>query len=151
MRKNSIRTEWKVKFLDRITGIHFRNKDKVVDKILRRIDSSKYGLVSRSKKYNVECFITIEDLRHMLYDAYGTPCKYCNIILTIKNLTIDHMIPISKQGSSNKDNLQVICKKCNKIKGSLDEEKFNILLDWFKTIPDELRKDISIRLAHGIH
>lgn len=41
-------------------------------------------------------------------------CKYCG---TEYNLTIDHIIPVSKGGVTAQTNWQVLCKKCNNKKG----------------------------------
>lgn len=149
--KATQKKEWEERFLERIEGIHKRNKAKVIAKILKRIDTTRSGLATRSKKYGVACEVTVEQLRQLVFDAYGQKCKYCNKILTINTFVVDHIVPISKQGSSNIDNLQIICKTSNSMKGSLLEEQFQVLLDWLETIPEELKKDISIRLARGIH
>jgi 5-methylcytosine-specific restriction endonuclease McrA len=144
-------TDWEDKFLEKIKCCHKRNLPKVVAKIMKRTTTAKAGLIARSKKYNVECNITVDELRELVYDVYGTECKYCGRPITIKNLVFDHIIPISKNGSSNKDNIQVICRTSNGMKGSLTEEHFGILLEWLKTVPEELSKDVRIRLSKGIH
>jgi hypothetical protein len=36
------------------------------------------------------------------------------------------------------------------MKGSLHEDNFQLLLDWLETVPEELKKDIGIRLARGV-
>jgi hypothetical protein len=149
-RKKLETLEWEEKFLQKIKCCHKRNLNKVVARIMKRTSAAKQGLVARSKKYNVECNITTDELRQLVYDAYGTGCKYCNKQITINNFVFDHIIPISRAGSSNKENLQVICKTSNGMKGSLTEEHFQLLLDWLVTIPEELQKDIRVRLSKGI-
>lgn len=150
-KKKTERQLWLNKFLQKAGENHKRNLDKFANKMLSKCDSWKNALVSRSKKMNVECNITITELRNLLHDHYGKKCKYCNKILDINNLVIDHIIPISKGGTSNIENLQIICNTSNSMKGSLDECNFKMLLDWLDTAPEELKKDVSIRLARGIH
>lgn len=149
--KISERQKWKLRFIEKAGEVHKRKLPKFADRMLKRADSWKGSLVSRSKKHNVECNITLTELRQLLFDAYGTECKYCGRILNINTLVLDHTIPISKNGASNLGNLQVICKKSNSMKGSLEEEGFNLLLEWLDSIPEYLAKDISIRLSRGIH
>jgi len=150
IQKTAIRTEWQEKFLEKIKSCHKRNLNKVVNKILKRADSTKIALVNRSKKHNVECNITVEEIRQLIYDFYGQKCKYCDKILNINTFVFDHIIPISKGGSSNIDNIQLICKTSNGMKGSLSEQHFQIVLDWLDTVPEEIKKDISVRLARGV-
>jgi 5-methylcytosine-specific restriction endonuclease McrA len=149
--KSNLRREWYDKFIVVIRQVHRRNLGNIVNRVLKRVDSTKYQMVSRSKKAGVECLVTVEQLRQMLLAKYGTPCKYCNRVLVVKNFTFDHIVPLSKGGASNIENLQVICKTCNHMKGSLIIEHFELLLDWLKTVPYELSRDIKIRLSRGIH
>lgn len=150
-KKKTERQLWLEKFTQKAGEVHKRNLDRFAKKMLSKCDSWKNGLVSRSKKYNVECNVTVEELRQLLYNSYGTQCKYCNKKIDVNTLVIDHIIPISKGGTSNIDNLQIICSTSNSMKGSLDENNFKLLLEWLSTVPEELKKDVYIRLARGIH
>ena len=150
-KKLSVKGLWREKYLEVIKTSHKRNLEKVTERILKRADSAKNSMVTRSNKVNVKCDITLEDVRQLILENYGTKCNYCDAILTINNMVFDHIIPISKDGESTKDNIQLICKKCNGMKGSLNEHHFQMLLDWLNTVPDEVRKDISIRLSRGFH
>ena len=50
-------------------------------------------------------------------------CWYCGEKVGFKNLTMDHIIPLSRGGRSTKDNLVPCCKNCNtKKKNSLPVE-----------------------------
>lgn len=148
--KISTRKEWKQKFIEKASTVHKRNLPRFADRMLKRVDSWKGGLVSRSKKKGVECTITLEELREIMYEAYGRSCKYCGRTMDINNIVMDHIVPISKAGNSNQGNLHAICKASNSMKGSLDESSFHLLLEWLETVPPELKRDISIRLAGGI-
>ncbi len=45
-------------------------------------------------------------------------CHYCGRRVGFKNLTMDHVIPLSHGGRSNKGNLVPCCKECNTAKKS---------------------------------
>ncbi len=45
-----------------------------------------------------------------LFEEYNNCCAICK---SKENLTIDHIIPRSKEGLNGLDNLQILCKKCN--------------------------------------
>jgi 5-methylcytosine-specific restriction endonuclease McrA len=50
-----------------------------------------------------------------LCTAYGFKCLCCN---RKRKLTADHVIPVSKGGTSNIDNIQPLCRPCNSSKGA---------------------------------
>mgnify|MGYP001166694380 FL=1 len=51
----------------------------------------------------------------LLRDMYT--CQYCSEIFDKKDLTLDHVIPKSKKGPSNWENVVTACKSCNLKKG----------------------------------
>jgi len=53
--------------------------------------------------------------KRYIFDKYGNKCLKCG---TKKLLTIDHVIPISKGGTNDSDNLQPLCQRCNSEKGN---------------------------------
>lgn len=60
-------------------------------------------------------------LRHDILERDSYTCKYCGA--SQKNepnllLEVDHIIPISKGGLTSVDNLQTLCWRCNRSKGS---------------------------------
>jgi 5-methylcytosine-specific restriction endonuclease McrA len=52
--------------------------------------------------------------RYNIFKRDGHKCQYCD---TIKDLTLDHLIPRSKGGKSTWKNLVTACKRCNSRKG----------------------------------
>ncbi|MBO7187136.1 MAG: HNH endonuclease [Clostridia bacterium] len=56
-------------------------------------------------------------MRFAIYKRDGYRCCNCGKTQEVECLEIDHIKPISKGGKSTYDNLQTLCKRCNKIKG----------------------------------
>ena len=61
----------------------------------------------------------------LVFNKTGGRCAYCGKVLS-DDATIDHIIPRSKGGGNNLDNLLPSCRSCNTSKGvkSLEEFRF---------------------------
>ena len=46
-------------------------------------------------------------------------CYYCHMKVEKENLTMDHVVPLSRGGKSKKGNIVPACKECNNRKKSL--------------------------------
>ena len=55
--------------------------------------------------------ITDKDLRRL----YSQPCAFCG---TMENLSIDHIIPLSRGGSHSIGNMMTLCRSCNASKNA---------------------------------
>jgi hypothetical protein len=53
-------------------------------------------------------------LRKQVFERDGHRCKICK---RMDCLSIDHIIPVSKGGTNDLDNLQTLCRPCNSAKG----------------------------------
>lgn len=56
-------------------------------------------------------------MRFSIYERDGYRCRICGRSNRFSDLEIDHIKPISKGGKSTYDNLQTLCRRCNKEKG----------------------------------
>jgi len=57
-------------------------------------------------------------LRHTVTERAKGCCEYCKSqeIFSTQNLSVEHIIPISKNGSTTADNLALACQGCNNYK-----------------------------------
>ena len=65
-------------------------------------------------KLPVSRIISHKPSKGMIYKRDDNKCQYCG---STRHLTIDHVIPKSKGGSEDWDNLVVACSSCNTKKG----------------------------------
>lgn len=56
-----------------------------------------------------------ESVRQAVFDRDGRACKECK---STDDLSIDHIVPRSKGGSHDEDNLQTLCRRCNSAKSN---------------------------------
>jgi 5-methylcytosine-specific restriction endonuclease McrA len=97
-----------------------------------------------------EINFTLEDFRREVGDISIKECCYCKTDLTVKNFTVDHMVPVSRPlGTFAMPNLALCCMPCNYQKGSLDYSEFNSLLYLLSCLPPESATDIKRRLTIG--
>jgi len=91
-----------------------------IDEALIRIERSKARELRRSRWWQQKT-------------STGT-CWYCGLQVGFKNLTMDHVIPLSRGGRSTKDNLVPCCKECN------NKKKSSLPVEW-----DEYMDDLKQR------
>lgn len=64
---------------------------------------------------------------------YGFLCLKCGDSFPFVELTVDHILPISKGGTSFIHNLQPLCLNCNRIKGNQE-------IDYRKLMPNQVNR-----------
>jgi len=71
-----------------------------------------------------------EKARHLRHSAWWMKkiakgvCYYCNREVGRSNLTMDHLIPLSRGGKSKKGNIVPACKECN------NKKKYLLPIEW---------------------
>ena len=66
--------------------------------------------------------------KHKLYGQQEGKCAGCNYFLPFRNMTIDHIVPQSKGGTDEKENLQLLCNACNSTKSTRSQSEFIAIL-----------------------
>jgi 5-methylcytosine-specific restriction endonuclease McrA len=105
----------------------------------------------------------------MLVDTLGKPCEYCGEEITLVNASMDHKTPrnnkkvMKKNGEDGsytdteireldkRENLHIVCRKCNGTKGNFSHEEYLVLLEVFKEYPEiqaKMTKRFNIANLH---
>lgn len=82
-------------------------------------------------------------------EGNGVSCRYCAEKLTLKTVSFDHVIPLSRGGSKWGDNLAICCYICNKVKGALTDIEYSALLTLMASWEEVARLNVSRRLRLG--
>ncbi len=61
-------------------------------------------------------------LKRYLYNRDERQCFYCGKPLSFQQMTIDHVVPISRGGTDDVFNLVLCCRECNDAKGDRPTE-----------------------------
>lgn len=112
--------------LSKINGEIYYRKSKIFhsNEILQLIErlKNKSGTFYRDRGIweslcRVERGKVSNRLRFAIYKRDGYRCRYCHRPQNATLLEVDHIIPIAKGGKTTFDNLQTLCRSCNKKKG----------------------------------
>ena len=58
-----------------------------------------------------------DNFKNELYGRQEGKCAGCGTLFEFRNLEVDHIIPRSRGGQDNEENLQLLCGFCNRTKG----------------------------------
>jgi ATP adenylyltransferase len=76
-----------------------------------------------------------ETIRYEVLRRSHGKCQLCGCSSTDFPLHVDHIIPRSKKGTNDPDNLQALCERCNLAKGNRDTTDFRKPIE-LQAIPD---------------
>lgn len=92
-----------------------------------RVLLATYTAKRRAKVLSVGGSHTGADILE-LFAKQGGKCAACKCKITIESgkfrFHVDHVNPIARGGSNNPDNLQLLCRKCNRIKSAKTPEEW---------------------------
>src|SRR5277367_2081911 len=107
--------------------------------------------------YKSKLPFTLEELRVWVKDEFERwnlnglmHCYYCNELISILTCSPDHRVPVSRNGSLNLDNLELLCKPCNIRKGKLTDTEYAELCELVKGWDDTGRRDLTGRLSTAV-
>jgi hypothetical protein len=69
-------------------------------------------------KHRAETRVKGVSRRKEIFDRDNRKCYMCHKQLVLKEIELDHLIPVSRLGDSSPENLAVSCMKCNRARGT---------------------------------
>lgn len=89
-------------------------------------------------------------LRHEVFKRDGYRCRECGASKDETSLEIDHIVPVARGGTNDIDNLQTLCRECNRMKhtdtwvgGETDLESLKNKLSHLENQLDEYEEKIE--------
>ena len=79
--------------------------------------------------------------RQQVHKKYGGHCAYCGKEIEIKDMQVDHMIPLRLGGADEMSNYMPACRQCNHYKRGNSLEGFREMIE---RIPEKLERDSYI-------
>lgn len=134
----------------KINGERYRNKDRDRQRRMRkdnrRMEKLNDPIHLRAREMSAKLHWgrgSAAQMDGLLRPKIGTPCRWCGVEITIKNVSLDHRQPILRSKIDQytaeeltrlnaSGNLDFICLKCNRTKSTIPEEKYAKLLSWLK-------------------
>lgn len=103
-----------------VTSKYRTFEPKEIRSLIGKINNRRGDFFLDNEIWNAICRVergkVTNRLRFAIYARDGYRCRKCG--RKTNDLEIDHIIPISKGGKTTYDNLQTLCHRCNKQKGS---------------------------------
>lgn len=102
-------------FVDWINSDDDQNQEKnEVEEVTPEINQEEIVFKHKTKR------IPSERLKVQVLMRDGNKCRLCGITLTGDNIHFDHIVPWSKGGETELDNLQILCAPHNLAKGNVE-------------------------------
>lgn len=111
----------------------------------KSIDSKAKSMQTSYRKYTGQT-LTLDRAREII--ASPPKCPYCNLTIQWNQLSYDHIMPSSRGGEDNQDNLVLCCGICNRQKGNLTGDEYKALLAFLDSYPI-MKESVLLRLRAG--
>lgn len=92
-----------------------KERDKIYNLIWVLINKDKIAIYNCKRRDRLKNGCFTEKEWKEIKEKQNYKCALCK---KKKDLTIDHITPLSKNGSNVKENIQALCKSCNSSKGN---------------------------------
>ena len=91
-------------------------------------------------------------VRFEIFKRDSFTCQYCGDKFSTKNLTLDHVVPVSKDGPKSWTNVVAACRECNQKKANRTPDTARMPLLKEPTVPSWLpTTDLEFRAGNIPH
>lgn len=146
-RQHKVTMFWENKFMPILRKYHGTHSKNIFHRLMKKSSTLRSALKKRSKEYEVDFNISLENIRKMFLSVYGSPCKYCSSILGVGNMVCDHVVPLSCGGPSTLANVEMICRRCNTRKGPLTAIQYQEVVEWLNLQQEQVSSYIYRKLS----
>lgn len=144
MKKRKIYRRWRSQAY-KLLSSRQRIQKKSITKIQRKIAGCVYALNHRDGKVRTWSF---DEVSAIALAAIFHACPYCKERIHWFKWSLDHKKPVERGGTNRKKNIQVICSRCNRAKGTVAHKPFKKILRFMRRWPNAY-KELLKRLAYG--
>lgn len=88
-------------------------------------------------------------LREDIILKLGERCPYAGELITVRNFSADHDVPVSRGGTFWFANLRIVSQRGNEVKGKLTHDEFMRLLETLDAMDPAAKQDVLRRLRAG--
>ena len=87
-------------------------------------------------------------IKEEVYRRSGGTCEICGKPISRFQYSIDHIIPLSRGGTNNIDNLRAVHPSCNKLKGNFtDTEMKKVVTNVYENMSGEIPSQPSMQIS----
>jgi 5-methylcytosine-specific restriction endonuclease McrA len=92
---------------------------------------------------------SLQQLRDDIRLKLGKRCPYTGELITVRNFSVDHDVPVSRGGTFWFANLRIVSRRGNEVKGKLTRDEFMRLLETLDAMDPAAKQDVLRRLRAG--
>ena len=107
-------------FTNRVLWKHMTNEEIVQ---LKR-DKTESVDIKRNSNGKIKRRTYSQDTRKLIYNNAGGCCELCGRKLLFEDMSLDHVIPLSRGGIDNVENLSCVCYEDNQFKNNILPDDF---------------------------
>lgn len=91
-----------------------------------------------------------KNTRQRVWEKYNGHCAYCGTEIMLKEMQVDHFIPLHLGGKDEESNYMPACRMCNHYKSTMPAEKFRQQLQMIKGRLKERSYIYRLALKYGM-